>query len=282
MNKIKNPKTNRFVKIDSVLGMKLLNEMNQKINQQHLIQKKIIGKGGYGVFFFKKKKYLIKMENYKISIRKVLRQLHPDCNITDEAKTNINLILNVLLIKLVNQSKKFMKPEKSEKGGKTLSVLELEKAVKLIIPNERQANKFATSAEYAISVGKNIVSKFKKNEKMKGTLEKKAGLQFSVSKTRKVMRDLLSKDDNLSEYAPVYASAVLEYICAEFLEHAGHVAYNKKRKTINTIFLKTYILNNPELKHLITGTLKISFKGEIGVFTNLTNQKFKYTQSTKL
>jgi len=49
MNKIKNPKTNRFVKIDSVLGMKLLNEMNQKINQQHLIQKKIIGKGGYGV-----------------------------------------------------------------------------------------------------------------------------------------------------------------------------------------------------------------------------------------
>ena len=32
MNKIKNPKTNRFVKIDSVLGMKLLNEMNQKIN----------------------------------------------------------------------------------------------------------------------------------------------------------------------------------------------------------------------------------------------------------
>lgn len=214
------------------------------------------------------------MENYKISIRKVLTQLHPDCNITDEAKTNINLILNVLLIKLVNESKKLMKPEKFEKGGKTLSVLELEKAVKLIIPNELK--------EYAISVGNNIVSKFKKNEKMKGTLEKKAGLQFSVSKTRKVMRDLLSKDDNLSEYAPVYASAVLEYICAEFLEHAGNVAYNKKRKTINTIFLKTYILNNPDLKHLIVGTLKISFKGEIGVFTNLTNQKFKYTQSTKL
>ena len=54
MNKIKSPKTNRFVKIDSVPGMKLLNEMNQKINQQHLIQKKIIGKGGY-VFFLKKK-----------------------------------------------------------------------------------------------------------------------------------------------------------------------------------------------------------------------------------
>lgn len=218
------------------------------------------------------------MENYKIYIRKVLRQLHPDCNITDEAKTNINLILNILLIKLVNQSKKLMKPEKFEKGGKTLSqkktlsVLELEKAVKLIIPD-----KFA---EYAISVGKNIVSKFKKNEKMKETLEKKAGLQFSVSKTRKVMRDLLSKDDNLSEYAPVYASAVLEYICAEFLEIPGEVARNKKRKTINTIFLKTFILNEPELKHLIVGTLKISFKGEIGVFTNLTNQKFKYTQST--
>ena len=220
------------------------------------------------------------MENYKIYIRKVLKQLHPDCNITDEAKTNINLILNSLLIKLVNQSKKFMKPEKFEKGGKTLSqkktlsVLDLEKAVKLIIPNEL--------GEYAISVGKNIVSKFKKNEKMKETLEKKAGLQFSVSKTRKVMRNLLSKDDILSEYAPVYASAVLEYICAEFLENAGNVARNKKRKTINTIFLKTWILNNPELKHLIVDTLKISFKGEIGVFTNLTNQKFEYTQSTKL
>ena len=153
------------------------------------------------------------MENYNICIRRVLRQLHPDFSITDEAKTNINLILNILLIKLVNQSKKFMKPEKFEKAGKTLSVLELEKAVELIIPNKLR--------EHAISVGKNIVSRFKKNEKMKGTLEKKAGLQFSVSKTRKVMRNLLSKDDNLSEYAPVYASAVLEYICAEFLEISG-------------------------------------------------------------
>ena len=214
------------------------------------------------------------MENYKIYIRRVLKQLHPDSSITDEAKTNINLILNILLIKLVNQSKKFMKPEKFEKAGKTLSVLELEKAIKLIIPKKLEI--------HAISVGKNIVSKFKENEKMKGTVEKKTGLQFSVSKTRKVMRNLLPKDDKLSEYAPVFASAVLEYICAEFLEHAGNVAYNKKRKTINTIFIKTFILNEPELKDLIVGTLKISLKGEIGVFTNLTNQKFKYTQSTKL
>lgn len=47
--KIKNPKTNRFVKIDSAVGMKLLNEMNNKIHEKDLIQKKIIGKGGYGV-----------------------------------------------------------------------------------------------------------------------------------------------------------------------------------------------------------------------------------------
>jgi serine/threonine protein kinase len=49
MSKIKNLTTNRFVKIDSALGMKLLNEMNQKIDQEHLIKKKIIGKGGYGM-----------------------------------------------------------------------------------------------------------------------------------------------------------------------------------------------------------------------------------------
>lgn len=203
------------------------------------------------------------MENYKTYISNVQKQLHPELSISSDANNNINMILNILLINVVNQANKLMKPMNYENNGKlpqkkTLTVDEISTAVKLTLCQAPEISK------NAIFEGEKVIKNFKKNMHVPGTFSQKAKLTFSVSKTRNAIRNHLLKA-NVSKEAPIFLTAVLEYICAEISEVSGNITRDRKKKVIKTLFIKLAIINDIELDELITKTLKISLTGEMAI-----------------
>ena len=191
------------------------------------------------------------MENYNHSLRRVLRQMHPDLRISSDASDVLNMILNALLRDLTETAKALMKPVNYKNPGKilketkTLSTDALKVSLRLVMLSELQ--------KHALSVGLNSERKYKDYEKEKQKQKKKtkedkktepvsssqkANLQLSVSKTRNAIRGRLLKSQSLEEVAPVFATAVLEYIAAEILELSGNNCIDRKAKTISVVDIK--------------------------------------------
>lgn len=210
------------------------------------------------------------MENYHLYFSKVLKQIHPDLHISSEVKDTLNLIVNTLLLHLVKQSIHLMKPtdftNQKKKGNekKTLSSREIQTSVRLVLPGEL--------ARHAISEGTKAVTKYTSFNGKKGkktASSEKAGLLFSISKTRNVLRHHILKGQRIGSGAPVYASAVLEYITAELLELAGNACRDNQHSIIKTIHLKLAISYDIELCNLIFKQLKISLPGLIPADTKV-------------
>ncbi len=208
------------------------------------------------------------MENYNHSLKKVLRQLHPDLRGSTPALNVVNTILNALCRQLTEIAISLMKPinyknpGKKIKGKKTLSTEALIASVTLLMPSEL--------GKHALSVGKRTVNKYKKfidSRKSKTTSQPpvgssdKAGLVISVSKTRNAMREILRKGQSLEDTAPVYMTAVLEYIAAELFELSGNNCLDAKRKTIQMVDLKKMFYNDLDLERLIC-RMKLTMPGE--------------------
>lgn len=80
----------------------------------------------------------------------------------------------------------------------------------------------------------------------------KAGLQFPVGRVTRFMKHgRYSK--RLASGAPVYLTAVLEYLAVEVLELAGDVAVNNKKQRINPRHLLLAVRNDDELRRLLQG-----------------------------
>jgi hypothetical protein len=204
------------------------------------------------------------MENYTLSIQEVLKQVHPRLKISSETKDTINLIVNILLLHLVNESIRLMRStdfKNQKKKGyekKTLSNREIQTSVRLLLPAELMI--------HAVSEGTKALSKFTSFHGKKGkktSSSKKAGIVFSISKTKNVFRHNILKDQRIGSGSPVYASAVLEYITAELLELAGNVCRDKQCSIIQVIHLKLAISYDEELRKLIFQRLNISLPGMV-------------------
>ena len=78
----------------------------------------------------------------------------------------------------------------------------------------------------------------------------RAGLQFPVGRIARYMRRQ-KMASRLTETAPVYMAAVLEYLCAEILELAGNAARDNKRVRIGPRHLQLAVRNDYELDTLL-------------------------------
>lgn len=144
MSKIKNLTTNRFVKIDSALGMKLLNEMNQKIDQEHLIKKKIIGKGGYG---------MTRLVQDKKSGREFIEK-ESIYNDNENMKYQYNILKHLQKKKIC--SRFFLCPVKIyEKNGKTLILFDYLKNFHVL--QDVRVHGLIKSQKDKINVSKNLI-----------------------------------------------------------------------------------------------------------------------------
>lgn len=80
----------------------------------------------------------------------------------------------------------------------------------------------------------------------------RAGLQFPVGRVHRLLhRGKYS--ERIGSGAPVYLTAVIEYLVAEILELAGNAARDNKKQRINPRHLQLAIRNDEELNKLLSG-----------------------------
>ncbi|KAL7025304.1 hypothetical protein ACKWTF_013443 [Chironomus riparius] len=84
------------------------------------------------------------------------------------------------------------------------------------------------------------------------TRSQRASLTFSVGLVYRMMKEgnYMSR---ISSGAPIYLTAVLEYLTAEILKLAGNAARDSKEALISPRHLKIAIRNDHELNRLLTG-----------------------------
>lgn len=231
----------------------------------------------------KKKK---RTESYSSYIYKVLKQVHPDTDISSKAMSIMNSFINDAFERIAVEAGKLVRYNK--KG--TLSSREIQTAVRLILPGEL--------AKHAVSEGTKAVTKYTSNARLLSELAEdgsngenkakslkgdgsnieaiarlfrrlvkggrggskkkatsrsaKAGLQFPVGRVHRHMK-LGRYASRIGAGAPVYLAAVLEYMAAEVLELAGNAARDNKKSRIIPRHITLAVRNDEELNKFLGG-----------------------------
>jgi len=102
----------------------------------------------------------------------------------------------------------------------------------------------------------------------------RSGLQFPVGRVYRYMKKS-GVANRIGAGAPVYLTAVLEYLCAEVLELAGNAAKDNKKVRINPRHILLAIQNDEELNKLCKNCTIPSG----GVLPNLHSALFKPKKS---
>merc|ERR1712039_991058 len=95
-----------------------------------------------------------------------------------------------------------------------------------------------------------IFSQVRKNRKIVSK-SKKAGLKFPVGRITRYLRKGRYAD-RIGMGAPVFLTAVLEYLVAEILELAGNAATDNNKKRISARHIQVAIQNDNELTELLS------------------------------
>ena len=149
--------------------------------------------------------------DFRIFIYKVLKQIHPDMNISQVAKNELNgwlfYIGQALAKKAVDLS--------CEKRIQTVTPIIFELAVKLVFPNEL--------AKHGVSEGIKAFTKLNAIPpgKVTPSVAERTGLTFPSSRVRQFFT---SYKVRIAKGVTVYFAAVLEYLSAEMLELSGNIA----------------------------------------------------------
>ncbi len=176
---------------------------------------------------------------WKIYIRKVLKQVHPDQGISSEANGVMEALINDTIKNIMDASNSLAVTS----SRKTVDDRNIQAAVRVCFPGEL--------AKHAVSEGNKAVRKFlativdsnvggrRRNPVSKAA---RSGLQFPPSRFKRPEGGIIKKLsilDRVAEIAGIYMAAVIEYIVAEILELAGNAArdYKKVRITPRHIFL---------------------------------------------
>ena len=188
-----------------------------------------------------------KFHYFETFISKVLKQVSDNAGITSNAKQQLNSFLCILAkyiskiaIELTIYGKK-----------KTISDKEISNAIKIAISGGLLKN--------SILEGEKAVNVFKTNTN-KGSRQNKAGIIFAPSISEKFLRNFGYSKIMITSYAPVYLSAVLEYLTYEILDLSLNNCKENKRSRILIRDMEISIRNDEEFDKLFT-KLNISFLG---------------------
>ena len=176
--------------------------------------------------------------NYNVYIKRVLADvsvaLGKKKRMSKNALYQINQLVNLLGKAIVEKAHFLNSKELQARSKKTISSREIQSAVRLIFPSEL--------AKHAVSVGTKAVTKFFSDAPSlakRQRMQEKAGLKFSVSRTTKFFKKYNTR---VGQGAPIYLTAVLEYITAELLDLCKDIISSRQ--------LKLAIERDDELKRL--------------------------------
>jgi len=207
---------------------------------------------------------------------KVLKQVHPDTEISAEASRVINRYLQDILLAVTSQSATQAKLDATLSllapnsdlhsrtvnqedvdqmtAGGSLSAKGIQAAVRVHLTGEL--------AKHAVSEGTKAVTKYTSNIGQVGAnrpAARCAGLQFEVEKLERCCA-ILGRP--ISREAAVYGSAVLEYMSAEILELSGNAALDQQHEVIQPLDVALAVDNDEELS--ATGKHIASARGDSG------------------
>jgi histone H2A len=181
---------------------------------------------------------------YLAPIYKVLKQVHPNMEISEKAISIIHNFLTDFQIRVTSQALvafESKKPEGNEE--KVLSGREIQTSTRQLIPGEL--------AKHAVSEGTKAVTKvYSRPSAEGGALSERAGLRFPVGRVGRILKES-TKGLPLGVGAAVYLAAVMEYLSAELLELSGNAAFaDNKKKRIEPTHIFLAVSKDEELKAL--------------------------------
>jgi len=204
--------------------------------------------------------------SFRTYIHKVLRQVHPDSQISSNTREQLDEFIKILARELAGSARQTCADSKKS----TVGLDEIKLAINFHLPG--------ILAKHAVSEVDKAVARFSSNSAKEEEKDSKrstpvrretqAGLVFAVSLCEKFIRNFRKKHDlNVSKNASIALAATLEYITAEILELAGNTARDNKKVIINMRHVYLAVYNDSELTFLVDG-LGIEFLGG-GVLPNI-------------
>jgi histone H3/H4 len=184
---------------------------------------------------------------FEIYISKVQKQIAENCGITLNAKQQLNSFLCFLCKHICNIVRELTLFSKK----KTISEKEIINSLNIILSAELLKN--------SIIEGEKAVNIFKNNEK-KGSRQTKAEIIFSPSIIEKFLRDFSNSKLMISSSAPVFLSAVFEYLTYEILDISTIYCKDNDRARITIRDMQISVRSDEELNNLFE-KLNVSFIG---------------------
>ena len=187
--------------------------------------------------------------NFEPCLRRVLKQVHPDHGISADAAIQLNSLINVVGVRIAKKASFLCGNEMSKneliqkKGGGACTTRGIQTGIRLVLPGGL--------AKHAVSKGTKAVTKYTARRGGKGSLAVKAGLQFSVARAEKLIRN--HHCGRVGGGADVYLAAALEYLAAEFLYLSGNAARESKRVRVTVRDLQLVTRHDEELNKLVGG-----------------------------
>ena len=182
----------------------------------------------------KRSRHAISFATY---IQRVLKQVAPQIGLSGVAVHTLESVSVDVLKRLGETAFDLVQRAKR----KTLSERDLQAAVRLLLHGEL--------AKAAVREGVKAITTYNAG-RVEGSRSARAGLVMSVARVERFLRAMMPHT-NMSEAAPVYAAAVLEYVLTELLELSANAARDHKRKRIVPRHLLLVIENDSELSHLL-------------------------------
>ena len=162
-----------------------------------------------------------------------MKQIHPELELEPETKEWLQELQEDTYARVVTEAVAVLKMVKKN----TVSSREIQTAVRLVFPGEL--------AKHAVSEGTKAVCKACSGG---GTPSiSRAGLTLAAKDGVGALRKLLPSPYRLGSGAPIYATAVVEYVTAEILELSGNASRDRDSKTISVLDVANAISSDEEL-----------------------------------
>lgn len=173
---------------------------------------------------------------------RVLKMVHSEVGVTREALTEMNELVLITARRIIDVISQL----NAAIGSETVGHREVESALRIVLTDDL--------CDHAVSAGDVALTKFRSSSTDESNTAKyrnaRAGIQFSIPRAEKLIRDCVSGVSRVSSGAPVFLAAVLEYLSAEILTLAGTNTLETKHKRITPRNILFAIGTDPELSKL--------------------------------
>ena len=185
---------------------------------------------------------------FEIYISKIIKNISKSNGITSNAKQQLNNFICILAAKISNTAIELTTFSKK----KTISEKEILNSTKILIEGDILNNCILEAAKSLINYN---------NNKEKGiSRQKRAGLLLPVSLCEKFLRNFGYSNIMITNNSPVFLASVLEHITSEILLLSINLCHSNKRKRVNIRDLYLSVMNDCELKSIVT-KLNVQFIG---------------------